>query len=187
MAGQRAQRSACRPPSYFLSSTTSTKCCTARIMPRTAGVSSSVRSRRILPKPRPRNVASCSFGLRAVLRIWRTVTVLPDFFSGAFFAAVFFSTITHISFGAPRISARTLQLVRGGLLAFLAFAARDDLGDAAATALCDHARALLVLERVEHRANHVVGVRGAERLRHDVANAQGFEHSAQRAAGDHAC
>src|SRR6202000_1380637 len=73
-----------------------------------------------------------------------------------------------------------------GVFALLTFAARDDLGDAAATALRNVARALLVFERVEHRAHHVVRIGGAERLRHDVADAEGFEHRAQRTAGDHA-
>src|SRR5262249_20005604 len=36
------------------------------------------------------------------------------------------------------------------------------------------------------RAHHVVGIGGAQRLRHDVADAQGFEHGAHRAAGDDA-
>src|ERR1700722_12692417 len=44
-----------RPRSY---STTRMRCCTFRIMPRTAGVSSSVRWRRILLRPRPFSVAS---------------------------------------------------------------------------------------------------------------------------------
>src|SRR5579862_7814043 len=75
---------------------------------------------------------------------------------------------------------------RRRLAALLAFAARDDLGDAAAAALGDHARALLVRETVEDRAHHVVRIGGAERLAHDVADAERLEHRAQRTAGDHA-
>src|SRR5262249_42696724 len=60
---------------YFFSSTISTRCWIERIMPRTAGVSSSTRSRRILPRPRPRRVAACTAGRRAGLLIWRTVSV----------------------------------------------------------------------------------------------------------------
>src|SRR3978361_694472 len=43
-----------------------------------------------------------------------------------------------------------------------------------------------MLQRIEGRANHVVGVRRADRLRHHVLDAEGFEHRAHRAAGDDA-
>src|ERR1043166_7992025 len=164
MAGRR-QREPAIWNSYF-SSTTSTRCLTARIMPRTAGVSSSVRVRRILP--RPRKVAACTSGLRLALRIWRTVTVF------------FVSAIARLAY-LDRV------LARGSLLAFAgAFAALDDVADAAAAALRHHARALLQLQRIEGRAHHVVGIGGAERLGHHVAHAQRFEHRAHRAPGDDA-
>src|SRR5579863_9566680 len=124
-------------------------------MPRTDGVSSSVRVRRILPSPRPRSVAAWISGLRLALRIWRTVTVFPAF--------AFFSAMTFLS--QSRLGARF-----GGLV----FAAGQDFRHAAATALGHHARALLVLERVESGTHHVVGVGRAQRLRHDIAYAQGF-------------
>ena len=50
----------------------------------------------------------------------------------------------------------------------------------------DRARAVLVLQRVERGAHEVVGVRGAERLRHDVLHADRLEDGAHRTAGDDA-
>src|SRR5262249_38655547 len=50
----------------------------------------------------------------------------------------------------------------------------------------DRTRRVLVLERVEGRPHHVVGVRRAERFRHHVLHAQRFEHRAHRPAGDDA-
>src|SRR5579862_1461814 len=64
---------------YRFSSTTSTRFRAARIIPLTAGVSSSVRVRPILPRPSPRSVAACFSGRRYALRTWRTVTVFPSF------------------------------------------------------------------------------------------------------------
>src|SRR5690606_39248245 len=70
---------------YHASSTTRTRCGSLAIMPRTAGVSSSVLRRCILLRPRPISVARCSAGRRIGLPICSTVTVLP-----------FFSAITQI-------------------------------------------------------------------------------------------
>src|SRR4051794_34424860 len=50
----------------------------------------------------------------------------------------------------------------------------------------DRARRILMLQRVEGRANHVVRVRRADRLRHHVLDAERLEHGAHRAAGDDA-
>src|SRR4029077_8685952 len=72
----------------------------------------------------------------------------------------------------------------GGLLALLPFAARDDLRYAAAAALRHHARTLLVLQRIECRTHHVVGVRRAQRFGDDVAHAERLEHRAHRSTGD---
>src|SRR6185312_502369 len=152
---------------YFVSSTISTRCLTAWIMPRTEGVSSSVRVRRILPRPNPRRVCAWISGLRLAERIWRTVTVLP-LFVFAFFSAMIVLPLRR-RFGGGR-----------------AFALGQDVGDALAAAIGDHAGRLLVLQRIERRAHHVVGVRGAQRLGHDIAHAQGLEHRAHRTAGDDA-
>src|SRR5256714_3210617 len=43
-----------------------------------------------------------------------------------------------------------------------------------------------MLQRVEGGANHVVGIRRADRLRHHVLDTERFEHRAHRAAGDDA-
>src|ERR1700761_7996664 len=98
-------------------------------------------------------------GLRLALRIWRTVTVFPAF--------AFFSAMTFLSYS-----------VLGARFGGLVFTAGQDFRDAAATALGHHAGALLVLERVEGGAHHAVGVRGAQRLGHHIANAERFEHRA---------
>src|ERR1700726_2451418 len=48
----------------------------------------------------------------------------------------------------------------------------------------DRTRRILMLQRVEGGANHVIGIRRADRLRHHVLDAQSFEHGAHRAARD---
>src|SRR5262249_27093026 len=74
-----------------------------------------------------------------------------------------------------------LRLFRLGLAA-----AADDLADLAPAPGRDLARRLDMLERVEGRLDHVVRVRGAHRLRHDVVNAEALEDRAHRAASDDA-
>src|SRR5690606_7980647 len=64
--------------------------------------------------------------------------------------------------------------------------AANDVADLLAAARRDHARALLVLQRVEGGAHHVVRVRRAERLRNHVLDAERLEHGAHRTAGDDA-
>src|ERR1700722_1442150 len=58
-------------------SSTCTRCFTRSIMPRTAGVSSSTRVRRILLRPSPLRVASCLWPLPAGLAICVTLTPFP--------------------------------------------------------------------------------------------------------------
>ena len=67
-----------------------------------------------------------------------------------------------------------------------ALAARHQVGDLLAAALRDRLRAGLLAERLEGRADHVVGVGRADRLGHHVGDAQALEHGAHRAAGDDA-
>src|SRR5690606_24081905 len=55
-----------------------------------------------------------------------------------------------------------------------------------AATLRDRLRRSLAAERVEGGADHVVGVRGADRLGDDVGHAEALEHRAHRAAGDDA-
>src|SRR5229473_1071646 len=50
----------------------------------------------------------------------------------------------------------------------------------------DRARRILMLQRVEGGANHVVGVRRTDRLGHHVLDAERLEHRAHRAARDDA-
>src|SRR5690606_10466460 len=49
---------------------------------------------------------------------------------------------------------------------------------------CDVLRMHLMLQGVEGRTNHVVGVRGTRRLGDDVMNAERFEDGAHRTTGD---
>src|ERR1700681_1613683 len=50
----------------------------------------------------------------------------------------------------------------------------------------DRTRRILMLQRIEGGANHVVGVRGTDRLRHHILDAERLEHRAHRTAGDDA-
>src|SRR5947209_6126926 len=50
----------------------------------------------------------------------------------------------------------------------------------------DRTRRILVLQRIESGANHVVGIRRADRLRDHILDAERFEYRAHRAAGDDA-
>src|SRR3984893_15910195 len=50
----------------------------------------------------------------------------------------------------------------------------------------DRARRILMLQRVEGGANHVVGVRRTDQLCHHVLDAERLEHRAHRTAGDDA-
>lgn len=62
----------------------------------------------------------------------------------------------------------------------------EQISDLLAATLGNRLRRSLVSQRVEGGADHVVGVRGADRLGHHVVNAQAFEDGAHRTAGDDA-
>src|SRR3546814_6722591 len=66
------------------------------------------------------------------------------------------------------------------------FRSLDGVRHLLAAALRDRLGAGLLAERLEGRADHVVGIRGADRLGHHIGNAQRFEDGAHRAAGDDA-
>src|ERR1700680_4099096 len=108
--------------------TTRTRCLTLAIMPRTCGVSTSVRLRPRLFKPRPIRVASCTGGRRIGLATCTMVMVL---------ACLLIELLRrlHVDLAAPRLQLRNLE------------AAPRRHG----------ARAILVLERVERGTHHVVG------------------------------
>ena len=65
-------------------------------------------------------------------------------------------------------------------------AAAQQIGNLLAATLGNRARAGLILERLEGRADHVVRVGRADRLGHHVGDAQALEHGAHRAARDDA-
>src|SRR5205085_341455 len=71
-------------------------------------------------------------------------------------------------------------------LAGEALAARHQVGDLLAAALRDALGGGLLAERLEGRADHVVGIGRADRLGDDVVDAETLEHGAHRAAGDDA-
>src|ERR1700744_2152981 len=119
-------------------------------MPRTAGVSCSSETRPILLSLRPISVSRCECWRRIALPVCSTLII---------FAALAI-VITPKSAGLRQfvlvshhfgISADPARLQRGPL----------DVG-----ARRDRTRRILVLQRIESGANHVVGVRRADRLRH---------------------
>src|ERR1700761_3412354 len=78
------------------------------------------------------------------------------------------------------------ELLFGYQLGITADAAGLKRGNLDVAASCDRTRRILMLERVERGANHVVGVRRTDRLGHHVLDAHRLEHRAHRAAGDDA-
>src|SRR5690606_8414240 len=151
-----------RALSYF-SSTTRTRGETAAIMPRTEGVSSSVRRSRILWRPGPPSVARCSFGRRIGLPICSTVTVLVAFL------AMVMILWRRLLFSRDRVAAASLE--------------RRILDAALGSHIL---RMHLALQCVECRADHVVRVRRTHRLGDDVMHAERLENGAHRTAGDDA-
>src|ERR1700739_164824 len=123
-------------------------------MPRTAGVSGSSVTRPILLSLSPISVERCEWWRRIGLPVCSTLIV---------FAALAIVS-TPKSASARCLLSRTLGIA--------ADAARLQRGNLDVAARRDRARRVLVLQRVEGRAHHVVGVRRADRLRHHVLPAQ---------------
>src|SRR5690606_27951187 len=132
-------------------------CGTLRIMPRTSGVSTSSTSRCILPSPRPVRILRWSLGRRIGEPIWRILIFLS--------AIVLLRHRRGFGLGSAIRRTAALDQVRNLLAATL----RNRLG------------ARLFAESLKGRADHVVGVRGTNRLGHHVGNAQRFEYGAHRA------
>src|SRR5215472_10439004 len=127
-------------------------------MPRTAGVSGSSATRPILLSFNPISVDRCEWWRRIGLPVCSILMV---------FAAMVLSS--ELVRGCLGVAAEAARLQRGHLDA----------------ATCRHrTRRILMLERIEGRAHHVVGVGGADRLRHHVLDTQRLEHGTHRAAGD---
>ena len=144
-----------------ISRSLSTMCATLATMPRVDGVSSSSTTRCILFRPSPIERGPLRFG--ATDR--RTGLAQLE---GLFVGHHTVSTSAASASASRRRDATAAQQV-GNLLA---------------TALGHGLGAGLGLERFERRADHVVGVRGAVRLRHDVGDAERFEHGAHRSTSD---
>src|SRR5436305_14657099 len=107
-------------------------------MPRTAGVSCSSAIRPILLSFRPISVARCEWWRRIALPVCSTVIVFAAL-------AIVINSRSRILLGDHfGIAADTARLQRGHL-------------DVAAG--CDRSRRILVLQRVEGGANHVIGIR----------------------------
>src|SRR5712691_5792144 len=138
-------------------------------MPRTAGVSCSSVTRPILLSLRPISVARCEWWRRIALPVCSTLII---------FAALAI-VIT------PK-SARSACCLFSHDFSVAADAARLQGGHLDVAASRNRAWRILMLQRVEGGANHVVGVRRSDRLRHHVLNAKGLEHRAHRTAGDDA-
>src|SRR5271156_755917 len=137
-------------------------------MPRTAGVSGNSATRPILLSFNPISVERCEWWRRIGLPVCSTLIV--------------FAALAIVS--TPKSASARCLVSRN--LGIAADAARLQRGDLDVATRRDRARRVLLLQRVEGRANHVVGVRRADRLRHHVRDAERLEHGAHRAASDDA-
>src|SRR5262249_12001803 len=154
-------------------STTRTRWRILWTMPRTAGVSLSVRRRFILLRPSPISVCSCTLGRRMGLRYCSTVMVLPAL------ASAFGPGVSAAMGSPPAISRR---FARGLRIRRAVAAAGHDLAHLLAAPGRDAARILLPLEGIEGSAHHIIGIGGAQRLGNHVLHTQHVEHGARRAA-----
>src|ERR1700689_4436572 len=138
-------------------------------MPRTAGVSCSSVTRPILLSLRPISVARCEWWRRIALPVCSTLII--------------FAALAIVI--APRSAKSACCLFRHHF-SVAADAARLQGGHLDVAARRNRARRVLMLQRVEGGANHVVGVRRTDRLRDHVLDAEALEHRTHRAAGDDA-
>src|SRR3979411_2013427 len=138
-------------------------------MPRIAGVSCNSVTRPILLSLRPISVSRCEWWRRIALPACSTLVLL------AALGLVL----------PPRSASRACWLF-GDHFSVAADTARLQRGHLDIAARRDRTRRILMLQRVERRANHVVGGRRADRLRHHVLNAERLEHLAHRTARDDA-
>src|ERR1700760_4453546 len=139
-------------------------------MPRTAGVSGNSATRPILLRLSPTSVARCEWWRRIGLPVCSTLIVFAAL-------AIVLNSVAR-PYGA--------DLLIGSGFGVTADPARLQGRDLDVAARGDRTRRILVLQRVEGRANHVVGIRRADRLCHHVLDAERLEHGAHRAAGDDA-
>src|SRR4051794_23126382 len=138
-------------------------------MPRMAGVSCNSVTRPILLSLRPISVERCEWWRRIALPVCSTLIV--------------FAALAIVLTPKSAKKSRRLFSHHFGVAADAARLQRGHLDVAA----CRHrTRRILMLQRVEGGANHVVGIRRADRLRHHVLDAERFEHRAHRTAGDDA-
>src|SRR3979411_1850722 len=134
-------------------------------MPRIAGLSAPSWPGPFLLGLRPISVSRCEWWRRIALPVCSTLII---------FAALAI-VIT------PK-SARRACWLFGDHFSVAADTARLQRGHLDIAARRDRTRRILMLQRVERRANHVVGGRRADRLRHHVLNAERLEHRAHRTA-----
>src|SRR5579871_5547636 len=139
-------------------------------MPRTSAVSFSSATRPILLSFNPISVVRCEWWRRIGLPVCSTLIVFAAL-------AIVFNSVTRDE------SADLLIGSRFGVATLTARLQRRYLDVAPGG---NRTRRILVFQRVEGGANHVVGVRRADRLGHDVLNSERFEHRAHRTAGDDA-
>src|SRR6185312_13169477 len=136
-------------------------------MPRIAGVSCSSVTRPILLSLRPISVERCEWWRRIALPVCSTLIV--------------FAALAIVL--TPK-SAKKKRRLFSHHFGIAANAARLQRGHLDVAARGHRTRRILMLQRVESRANHVVGIRRADRLRDHVLDAERFEHGAHRTAGD---
>src|SRR5258707_5586727 len=139
-------------------------------MPRIAGVSCSSVTRPILLSLRPISVARCEWWRRIALWVCSTLII---------FAALAI-VIT------PKSAEKRACCLFSHHFGVAADATRLQRGHLDVAACRHRPRRILMLQRVESGANHVVGIRRADRLRHHVLDTQRLEHPAHRTAGDDA-
>src|SRR5260370_9640586 len=139
-------------------------------MPRIAGVSCSSVTRPILLSLRPISVARCEWWRRIALWVWSTLII---------FAALAI-VIT------PKSAEKRACCLFSHHFGVAADATRLQRGHLDVAACRHRPRRILMLQRVESGANHVVGIGRADRLRHHVLDTERFEHRAHRTARDDA-
>src|ERR1700736_1619181 len=127
-------------------------------MPRVSGVSGTSATRPMRVSPRRVRFWRWSKRRRIALPICRTLMV------ARFAILLFRHRLGFAALAAARLQGRDFEIAARGY----------------------RARAVLMPERVESGAHHVVGIGRADRLRHHVLHAERFEYRAHRAAGDDA-
>src|SRR3984893_8881311 len=125
-------------------------------MPRIAGVSCSSVTRPILLSLRPISVARCEWWRR--IAVWVCSTL------------IIFAPLAIVI--TPKSASERACCLFSHHFGVAADAARLQRGHLDVAACRHRTRRILMLQRVESGANHVLGIRGADRLRHHVLDTE---------------